>query len=215
VPATISWSGSACANAVSGCNIASYHLQESVNGATFVDVPLSSPIATSVSRVLKPSPINQSTFTTYRYQVQATSTTGVTSAFTIAPFFVLPAIDDTTSTSFNGSWSGTNLVGAFNGQVHFSSTAGAFAGPAGPVPASSLALVATVGPDRGLAQVTVDGVVATVDLYSPTLQAGQVVWSTGGLSTSVNHTVKVTALGTHNTAATGSRVDYDALLALR
>jgi hypothetical protein len=55
-------------------------------------------------------------------------------------------------------------------------------------------LVSTLGPDRGIAQIAIDGLtVATVDLYSPTLQTGQTVWSTSGLSAGT-HTVKVTVL---------------------
>ena len=54
----------------------------------------------------------------------------------------------------------------------------------------------------------------TIDLYAPTQKAAEVVWSTS-LSPATSHTVTVVALGTHNAASSGSRVDYDALLILK
>ena len=101
------------------------------------------------------------------------------------------------------------------GQVHWSATAGASAGPSNPVVGSGAALVSTVGPDRGKALVMLDGApVATVDLYAPAQKGAQMVWSTS-LSPATSHTLGVVALGTHNAAASGSRVDYDALLLLK
>ena len=76
--------------------------------------------------------------------------------------------------------------------------------------------MSTLGPDRGQAWITLDGqVVATVDLYSPTVQAGHVVWSTDGLNPNVAHSLKITVLGTHNPASTGARVDLDAFMAVK
>jgi large repetitive protein len=218
VPVSISWTGTACQNGTVSCNIASYHLQESVNGLAFADVTLPSPTATSIVRTLKPTAANNSTpVTTYAYRVQATDKQGNVSAFAIAPSFTLPDIDNSFNTSFNGSWSGANLTGAFGGSVQFSSTAGAFANPANPFSATSVAVVSTMGPDRGKAQITLDGVVvATVDLYSPTQQTAQIVWSTSGLKGgAATHTLKVTALNQKNAASSGTRVDYDAVLSMK
>jgi hypothetical protein len=217
VPVTLNWTGSACQSGVVSCNIASYHLQESVNGVGFVDVTLPSPTATSIVRTLKPTAANNSTpTTTYAYRVQATDKQGNVSAFAIAPTFTLPDIDNSFNTSFNGSWSGANLTGAFGGSVQFSSTAGSAASPANAFSATSIAFVSTIGPDRGQATITLDGqVVATVDLYAPTQQTAQVVWSTSGLKTTTTHTIKVTALNTKNAASKGTRVDYDAILTLK
>ena len=188
-----------------------------MNGVGFVDVTLPSPTATSIVRTLKPTAANNSTpTTTYAYRVQATDKQGNVSAFAIAPTFTLPDIDNSFNTSFNGSWSGGNLAGAFGGSVQFSSTANSAAGPAGAFTASSVAFVSTLGPDRGKATITLDGVVvATVDLYAPTQQTAQVVWSTSGLKTTTTHTIKVTALNTKNAASKGTRVDYDAILTLK
>ena len=217
VPVTLSWSGTACASGAAGCNISSYHLQESVNGGAFADVALPSPTATSIVRMLRPSPTNNSTpATSYRYQVQSTNVLGQVSAFAIAFAFTVPDVDNSFNTSFNGSWSGGNLAGAFGGSVHASSTASASANPANPLSVTSLALVSTVGPDRGIAQVLVDNVaVAVVDLYAPTQKPAQVVWTTNDLAAGSSHTVKVVVKGTRNAASTAARVDYDAILALQ
>jgi len=62
----------------------------------------------------------------------------------------------------------------------------------------------------------VDGAAAAVvDLYAPTHQAAQVVWSTSSLSAGTSHTVKVVALGIHNAASSGARVDYDGMIILK
>jgi hypothetical protein len=217
VPVTLSWTGTACASGVTNCNIASYTLQESVNGAGFTNVALPSPTATSITLNLKPSPTNNSVpATTYKFQVQATDVAGNISAFAIAPSFTAPDTDNSFNSSFNGSWSGVNITSAFGGSVSESSTNGSTAQPANAAPATSLAWVSTLGPDRGQAQVLIDGgLVATVDLYAATQTTSQIVWATNGLTQGVNHNIQIKALGTHNAAASASKVDYDAIIGLR
>lgn len=216
VPVNISWTGTACQSGVVNCNIDHYVLQQSVDGTAFGNVTLPSPTATSVVLGLKVSPSNNSTpATTYRFQVQAVDKQGNISAFAIGTAFTVPDTDNSFNTSFNGSWSGVNLVGAFGGSVQESNTAGATAQPASAAPATSLALVSTLGPNRGKAQIKIDGqIVATIDLYAPTQQTAQVVWAINGLSAGGTHNIQVVATGTKNAAATGAFVDYDAILAL-
>ena len=80
---------------------------------------------------------------------------------------------------------------------------------------TDLAWVAVVGPDRGIATVSVDGgPPQTVDLYSPTTQIAQVVWTTNGLKPGVQHSIKVTATGTRRAGSTGNRVDFDGFMAI-
>ena len=217
VPVTISWTGTACQSGALNCNVDHYVLQQSSNGLGFGNVTLPSPTATSVTLNLKPSPTNNSVpATTYVFQVQAVDKQGHVSAFAIAPQFTVPDTDNSFNSSFNGSWSGVNLAGAFGGSVQQSSTAGATANPANPQPASSFGVVSTLGPDRGKAQIKVDGqIVATVDLYSPTQTTAQVVWSINGVNPSGTHQIQVVATGTKNAAATAAKVDYDAIIALR
>ena len=216
VPVTISWAGTACQSGATGCNIDHYVVQQSVNGLAFGPVTLASPTATSVTLNLTASPTNNSQpATTYRYQVQAVDKAGSASAFTVAAPFTVPDTDNSFSSSFGGGWKGLSLNGAFGGTVQQSATANATAQPANGAPATSLALVSSVGPDRGKAQIKVDGqLIATVDLYSPTQATGQVVWSINGLAPGVNHNLQVVATGTRNAAASAANVDYDAVIGI-
>ena len=76
------------------------------------------------------------------------------------------------------------------------------------------AWVSTLGPDRGIATISVDGGPATViDLFAPTQQAARVVWTLGNLGPGT-HTVTVTVQGTANPASTGTRVDVDAFVVI-
>jgi len=138
------------------------------------------------------------------------------SAFSVAPTFTVPDTDNSFNTSFS-NFSTQNLAGTFGGSVAFSSTAGATANPSNAQQASSYALVSTLGPDRGKAQIKIDGqLVATVDLYAPTqTTTAQVVWSINGLAPGGTHTIQVVATNTKNPASTGTRVDYDAIIALK
>lgn len=75
---------------------------------------------------------------------------------------------------------------------------------------TAVSLVARTGPDRGQARVYVDGkAIATVSQYAESVTFGTIVWKKTGLS-SGKHTVKVVALGTKESASTGTRVDVDA-----
>jgi Bacterial Ig-like domain len=216
-PVTISWAGTACQSDQTNCNVDHYVLQQSVNGAGFSTVTLPSPTATSVTLDLKVSPINNSVpATRYAFQVRVVDKAGNVTPFSIAPAFIVPDTDNSFSSSFAGGWSGQNLAGSFGGSVQFSSTANATAGPANAQQATSYAVVSTLGPDRGIAQIKVDGqVAATVDLYAPTQTLSQVVWSINGLAPGQTHTIQVVSTNTRNPASSGTRVDYDAILALR
>jgi hypothetical protein len=217
VPVVISWTGTACNSGVDNCNVDHYVLQQSVNGGPFATVTLPSPTATSITLNLKPSPINNSTpATTYRFQVQAVDAHGNFGPFSNGAPFTLPDTDNSFSSSFSGSWSGVNLASALGGSVHESTVSGATAAPSNSQSASGFAWISTVGPDRGKAQVKVDGqVVATIDLYAPTQAAAQVVWAINGLSATSTHQIQVVSTGTRNAAASGTKVDYDAILALK
>jgi hypothetical protein len=80
---------------------------------------------------------------------------------------------------------------------------------------SDIAWISTRGTDRGIAEVRIDGVLrATVDLYNATLQGRRVVFAATGL-TPGQHVIEITVLGRANSAATGTRVDIDALAVLQ
>ena len=108
-----------------------------------------------------------------------------------------------------------NSTTAFNGSVQQSSTAGAFAQNSTGLAGSTVAWVSTMGPDRGMASVSVDGGPAqTVDLYSATPQPATLVWQATNLGSVNPHTIKVTVLSARNPASAGNKVDIDAYLAL-
>jgi hypothetical protein len=137
------------------------------------------------------------------------------SAFTVAPQFIVPDTDNSFNTS-SSNFSTQSLAGSFGGSVSFSSAIGATISPSNGAPATSLGVVSTTGPDRGKAQIKVDGqLVATIDLYDPAGKAGQVVWSINGLAPGVNHNVQMISTNTKNPASTGTRVDYDGVIGLR
>jgi hypothetical protein len=77
--------------------------------------------------------------------------------------------------------------------------------------------VSTLGPDRGQAQVQIDGGKPdVVDLYSPTVQPARVAWSRDALPPG-QHTITVTVIGKRsdlnpapcNTGTKCARVDVD------
>jgi len=76
--------------------------------------------------------------------------------------------------------------------------------------ATDLAWVTTRGPDRGKAEVWVDGVrKKIIDLYAPSLAYRQVVHATSFASAGT-HRIEVRVLGTRNPSSDGTRVDIDA-----
>src|SRR5262249_50070570 len=136
------------------------------------------------------------TLPSYQFQVRACNGT-LCSPWVLGAKFSVQTVDNTTATSFSGPWSGANLAGAYNGSVHFatlsSPTKPTTARVAKPLtftpPTGSFAWIATLGPDRGLATVAIDGgVPVTVDLYSPTLQTARVVFARNDLGPG-KHTV--------------------------
>ena len=56
--------------------------------------------------------------------------------------------------------------------------------------------------------------VATVNLYSATVQPAQVIYTREGLA-STTHQVELRVLGTRTAPSTGNRVDIDGFIALR
>jgi hypothetical protein len=199
VPIKISW---AAATDLSG--VARYDLQQSVAGGAWTAVKLAT--ATSLSATLALAPA------TYRFRVRATDTLSNVSAWTTTATMSLKLVEETaTGWTFTGTWKVAKLAGASAGALKYATTS--TAGAKRSVTGKSVAIVAAVGPDRGKARISVDGVaVATVDLYAATAKLGQVV-SVANL-TSGAHTVEVKVLGTRNVASTGTRVDLDALVVL-
>jgi hypothetical protein len=120
--------------------------------------------------------------------------------------------DRTTNGIQVGVWKRGSSSKHYGGSVRYSSTAGAVFGRGANV--SDFALVTTLGPNRGRAEVLVDGVVtATLDLYSATTMYRRVVYAVD-FGMSGFHTIEVRVLGTKNPKSTGKRIDVDAFLTL-
>jgi streptogramin lyase len=196
VVASLEWSG-----ADSGSGIAGYRLQESTDGgATWSDVVIPAG-ATSLRRRLLAG-------TAHRFRVRAEDAARNLSAWAAGPDLRAAITQERSSSiAFAGSWTTTSSASASGGALRWASAAGAratysFSG-------RNVAWVAATGPNRGRAEVWLDGVrVATVDLYSPTRSDRRVVFTTSTAAGA--HQLQVRVLGRHDPASTGDRIDVDA-----
>ena len=158
----------------------------------------------------------------YQFQVRACDSAGRCGAWAQGPKFNIFPIDDGVASTivYNGNWTTEALAGSYGGTVHWTAGSGTatIANKVTFTITGNVAWVSTVGPDRGLAQVQVDGKTPqVVDLYQPTQQTGKVVWAVDNLTAGTTHTVTITVLGKKsslnpNPCTTGNkcaRVDVD------
>jgi hypothetical protein len=165
--------------------------------------------------------VSQNLSATYQFRASATDLLGNQSAPVAAPSVRMSLTDDSAGTPrFNGSWSAqknnNETAGTIGNTLHIatapqpgkSNTATlTFTG-------SEIALVSSLGPDRGAATISVDGgSPQAVDLYAASLQKATVVGTVSGLSAGT-HTVTITVLDAtrKNPSSSGTRVDVDAFL---
>ncbi|MDP9409832.1 MAG: fibronectin type III domain-containing protein, partial [Actinomycetota bacterium] len=205
VPVRLRWSAT---DHPGGSSIASYQLQRSTNGSPYATVSLPSAKATAVTPSLHPGK-------TYRFRVRALDETGNRSAWSYGPRFRVDASQERDgAVSYAGAWKPERLASAYGGAVKYATESGAWARLA--FRGGSIAWVAPKGPNRGRAEVRLDGrKVATVDLYSQSVQARRTVFARNGLNPSVTHVLEVKALGTKRAASSGTRVEVDALVVVR
>jgi hypothetical protein len=201
VPVKPSWSATD-----NGSGVSRYELQQSTNGGPYASVSLSSPTTTSLTRFLSPG-------NAYGFRVRAQDGAGNWSDWAQGPeFFIVAHQESSGAISYVGSWTQAASSSAYGGGLTYEKTKGAkatftFTG-------RDVAWVATKGPDRGKAEVWVDGVkVKSLDLYSSTTQARRTVfvqhWPDSGL-----HTVEVRVLGAKNASSVDTRVDVDTFVTL-
>jgi hypothetical protein len=113
--------------------------------------------------------------------------------------------------AYAGEWRTQQTAVAVGSSRHYTSKAG-YTATLTVTDTSSVAWVSSIGPNRGKAQMYVDGVlVRNVDLYSPDHVARQVVATFNGLPAG-NHEVEIRVRGTKNAASSGKRVDVDAFV---
>jgi len=182
--------------------IAKYVLQRQVNGGSWGTVSLSSAAATSLKESLTLG-------ATYRYRVKSTDGAGNTSGYAYSPTFK-PTLtqQSSSSVSYSGTWTSASTTYASGGSLKYAAAKGASA--SWTFTGSSIGWVAYRGPNRGSADVYIDGVLkATVDLYSAASYAKQIVyaatWGSNG-----THTIKIVCRGTSG----HPRVDVDAFVRL-
>jgi hypothetical protein len=196
IPTRVYWA------ATDSSGIASYVLQRQWNGGSWSQVTLATPTTTAITPWLGYG-------STYRYRLVAFDGAGNASAW-IYGSTVQPFLTEQTGSAvtYSGTWASESSTSASGGSLKYATAAGAAATYT--FTGSSVAWASTLGPNRGSANVYVDGVFKkTVSLYSATLQSKQVVysyqWGANGA-----HTLMVVVVGT-----TGHpRVDVDAFARL-
>src|SRR4051794_31357452 len=172
-----------------------------------------------------PLTMGGTTGTGYSFRVR--SCTGTTcGAWVQGPKFTLLPADEKNlaSTAFKGPWTSEALAGAFGGTVKWAAgSATATIVQTSFTVSGNAAWVSTLGPDRGQAQVQVDGgTKQVVDLYSPTVTPARVAWARDALPAG-NHTVTVTVIGKKSTLNPGAcstgtkcaRVDVDGAVMIK
>ena len=202
VPVGVSWPA-----ATDDSAIERYQLQQSTNGGSWVNVALASPTALEATVNLAPG-------TTYRFRVRAFDTAGNLSAWATGASFTVGLLqEDAAGLAYSGTWTRAPLAGASGGSVMHANGAGAtvshtFTG-------RGVALVMDEAPNRGIAEVRLDGtLVATLDLYDADTLVRRVLYTTSfaGVGT---HTVELRVTGTRNPLSTSRRVDLDAVVVLQ
>lgn len=141
---------------------------------------------------------------TYRLRVRAIDRAGNVGPWMTGASFRLRSVSQASSlVHYAGVWSTASGPAWWGGTTRWSSRPGAIASFT--ATGRSMAWVGAVGPGRGRAIVSINGVdVATVDLSSPVTRTQVVVWS-AGWSNSATRTITIRVLGTSGRP----RVDLD------
>jgi hypothetical protein len=212
VPVKLSWSAT---ENTGGSGIASYQLQQSVDGGAYTNVTLPSATTTTISPSLTPTK-------TYRFRVAAKDKAGNASAWSYGPSFKVDAYQESSSSIVDtGTWTTSALSGAYGGSVQYANALrrnATFTVPAG---TKNVEWVSTKAGDRGKAQVWLDGIqqdanpsatgIQPFDLYSSSTQPRKVVFSKA-VTPATSHKLEVKVLGQKNTSSTGTQVDIDAFM---
>ncbi len=192
-------------DATDASGIAAYELQLKKGSVAWAAVVLGSPTDTTVDTALKPG-------ASYRFRLRATDGASNVGAWTVTGSATLRLRQEKAAAiAYHGRWKRHAVSGASGGYVR---SAGAAARTASlTFSGSSGALVSTLGPNRGIVDIWLDGThVASVDLYAPALTTRAVVWVTDAALSLGRHTIQLRSTGTHDPSATGNRVDLDAFL---
>ncbi len=114
-----------------------------------------------------------------------------------------------TSGALVSAWASSGVAGSYGGSTLASSTQGSFAEIS--FTSSRIRWIGSRGPDHGIAEVYIDGVLAgTVDTFASVAQPSRVLFDRGGLSTNRFHTIRIRVTRTKQAASSGHVVDVDA-----
>jgi len=176
------------------------------NGGTWQVVTLSEPAPLSIDVPVQPG-------ARYQVRVRGIDRVGGIGNWSYGDVFNVRGIQESDSRiAYSSGWKNGIMGRAWGGSVKHHSAANATTTFA--FDGATIAFVTTKGPDRGRAQILIDGVVKkTVDLYSPTLRPASVVFAQNGLAAGL-HTVQVKILSGKNASSKGTRVDVDGFVVI-
>ena len=206
------------ATATDFSGVASMQLQQSIDGGrTWTDLaPTAFTTTATTATITATSTLSLSS--TYLFRAVATDALGHKSTPVVSPQTRMSLTDDAGAVVYNGSWSAQRsspeTAGTLLNTLHIGTgQAGKPATATFSFTGTEVALVSTLGPDRGKVTISVDGGAAqTIDLYAPAVQKSLVVGSVAGLAAGKQHTVTVAVPGTKSAASTGTRGDVDAFV---
>ena len=153
--------------------------------------------------------VNIPTTGTARLSVTPVDRTGLAGAARTGATFTARLVQDTsTQVHYAGTWAKTAGSTCSGGSTHTTSKTGA--GATFTFTGRGVALVSSVGPDRGILKVYVNGLLAkTVNLSAPGARQRTIAWAMAW-STSATRTVRIVA-----SLAAGTRADLDAFVVIR
>jgi hypothetical protein len=185
--------------------VASYQLERKKGTGAWVSVALSSPTATSADVAVVPN-------AKYSFRLRAADGLNNVSGWAATATAKLGLAQETsTAIAYGGRWKRPYLSGASGNYVRQTAVGGRFARLT--FTGTSAALVSTLAPGRGIADIWLDGVyVGSVDLYRSSAMKKAVVWAPSASLIQGVHTLEVRVTGTRNAFATKNRVDVDAFL---
>jgi len=188
--------------------IARYELEQQIDGGAFVTLLLTN--GRSQQRIVADGP-----GLTYTFRVRAIDQAGTVGDWATGPTFSAALLQENDpAISYAISWRSMTTPGATGGTTASAETADRTATVA--VNGTAFAWIATMSPERGTAEVWIDGRFATrVDLSRDTYAPRRVVFVADGLPPG-DHTLEIRALGEHSSASssTGTRIDLDAIIVL-
>jgi hypothetical protein len=185
--------------------IAWYQLERKKGTGAWLPVTLSSATATTADVPVVPN-------AKYSFRLRAADGLNNVSGWATTATAKLGLAQETsTAIAYGGAWKRPYLSGASGSYVRQTAVAGRFARLT--FTGTSAALVSTLAPGRGIADIWLDGAyVGSIDLYRSSAMKKAVVWAPSTSLAQGVHTLEVRVTGTRNALATKNRVDVDAFL---